>query len=202
MGTVSTDRVLLRDWYVENNGQPGSFGVLSRDSTQPIYIDAGWVTGHKEEGMELARIGDSIEFDLLNVDWYRIRAASYPTAVLINATNAPVSLTAAPYTQPQPPTVHKDVTIVSATTTVLWTPATGRRFVITHAEISSAAAGRTMLIDDTDAAGRRLLGGTFGAGGGVDSNASIPSGAVNRVLKVVTDNTGPIFVAVDGYETA
>lgn len=199
MGTVTTERVLLDDWYVENNGQPGSFGLLSRDNTQPIYVDVGWTTGH-QESIELARIGDACEFDLLNVDWYRVRAAAYPTTVLINATNAPISLTAAQYTQPQPPSQHFDAEIVLATTTTLWTPATGRRFVITHAEISAAAAGRVMLIDETDVAGRRLLGGTFGAGGGVDTSAVIPSRAVNRRLRVVTASTGPTFVAVDGYE--
>lgn len=199
MGTVSTDRTITEDWYIENKSQPGSFGCMSRDTTQSLIVEVGWSTGHSEI-IELVRVGDSCEFDLLNVDWVRIKAETYPTAALINMTNAAIALAAAPYTQPQPPNVHKDATIGSATTTTLWTPTPGKRFIITHAEISAAAAGRVMLVDDTDTGGRRLLGGTFAAGGGVDSNASIPSGAVDRVLKVVTGSSGPTFVAIDGYE--
>lgn len=200
MGTVSTERVLLDTTHLENHGQPGHFGLLSRDSTQPIYVDVKW-SGHAEV-IELVRIGDACEFDLLNVDSIEIRAATYPTTVLLEYTNAPIALTAAPYTQPQPPNIHHDATIATATTTTLWTPAAGRRFIITHAEISCAGAGRVMLIDGTDVQGRRLLGGTFAAGGGIDTSAVIPSGAVDRLLRIVTPGGGDTFVTVDGYEQA
>lgn len=99
--------------------------------------------------------------------------------------------------------IHRDVTITTAATTALWTPAPGRRFVLLSAFISTDTAMRVAIVDDVDVAGRRPVDGYFGANGGASPNL-IPAPYVStnpdNVARVVTAANGNVKVRVSGYE--
>ncbi len=203
MGTVSTDRVITASMTIENHGNPGTFGLVSRDPTQPIYIDMFGPAGG--ERIEIIRVGDSTSFDLLNIEQVVISAAHYPTEALINFTNLDIELDSAPFVTfvsgPTQFSAHFDGTITSATTTTLWTPASGKRFVIMHAEISTDSAMRVALVDGTDVAGSRIMAPYLAANGGEVRDAPYSSKAINTLLRVVTGASGNVFVEVDGFES-
>ncbi len=99
--------------------------------------------------------------------------------------------------------VHRDVLITTATTTTLWTPPTGRKFVVASAFISTDAAMRVALVDDADVVGQRIVDGAFAASGGASPNkvpVPYPSRTTGAALKVVTGGAGNVRVQVDGWE--
>ena len=202
MGTVVTDRVIPAAFIIENHGAPGTFGLVSRDPTQPIFIDLAGARGG--ETIEIDHIGDSTSFDLLGIDQITIRAASYPTQALINLTPLSIELTAAPYTSAAPPGasgVHRDVTITLAGSTVLWTPSVGKRFVVTSLILSTDTAQRVAAVDGADVAGSRIAAPYLAAAGGLIYTGPYVSAAANNALRIITAAAGNVFASVDGYET-
>lgn len=202
MGTVTTDRIIRAPMTIENHSAPGTFGVVSRDPTQTIYITINGQYGGEE--IELVRVGDSTSFDLRDVDTIVIHALAYPTEALINFTNLDIELDAAPYVTlvngPATFLAHFDATITSATTTTLWTPTAGKRFVINSFMMSTDTGGRVALVDGSDVAGKRIAAPYLAANGGM-VGGPYTSQALNNILKVVTP-AGNTFVSVDGTESA
>lgn len=199
---ATTEQVITQPLNLENAGQAGSFGIVNRDPVASITVSLQTDAG--EQIFTLVHQGDSCSWDLASAQHVVVSSSVYPASILILASGLTgVSLDAAQYVIPTSPVpgVHKDVTITTATTTTLWTPATGRRFVIEHLEISTDTAMRIAVVDNADSAGQRLAVGWFASNGGLVDNAPKYSGAVDRVLKVVTGGAGNVFVAVDGYES-
>lgn len=203
MGTVTTDRVIPREWKIENHGNRGTFGLVSRDPTQPIFVDMHGAAG--SESIEIAHVGDSTSFDILNIDAIIVRAASYPTRALVNFTTLDIELDAAPFVTVIPTDqviVHRDALITGAVVgAALWTPAAGRRFVITDYLISQDFTGQVVLFDNVNAPGSivsapYMINGVPVAGGGYTSVAP------NDVLRITTVAGGHTFVSVNGTETA
>lgn len=99
--------------------------------------------------------------------------------------------------------VHRDITITAPGTYDLWTPSSGRRFVLMSAFVSTDTAMRIALIDDIDAQGRRPVDGYFATNGGASPNL-IPTpyvaAAPGNVLRVVAGAGGNVKVRVSGYE--
>jgi len=98
-----------------------------------------------------------------------------------------------------------DITIAAAGTYPVWTPSSGRRFVLTNAFISTDAAMRVALVDGADIAGSRIIDGAFGVNGGASPNlvpVPFPARSVGNVLQVVTDGAGNVRVQVRGWEVA
>lgn len=99
--------------------------------------------------------------------------------------------------------VHRDVTIAAASTTALWSPAPGRKFVLVSAFISSDAAMRIALVDDTDTQGNRPVDQYVAANGGSSPNLiPVPyvSKGTGNSLRVVTSAAGNVKVRVSGWE--
>lgn len=203
MGTVTTARVITGPIRYENHGQPGNFGLVSRDPSQMIRVI--FQGASHAETIEIVKVGDSCSFDLLNVDSITIEADSYPTAALINYTNADIQLDSAPFVTLVPGvtgfTAHFDGTIAGAATTTLWTPAAGKRFVIDSFLISTSVANRVALVDGSDIAGKRIAAPYLAANGGM-IGGPYQSQAVGLALKLVTLAGGNVFVSVDGFESA
>lgn len=99
--------------------------------------------------------------------------------------------------------IHRDTAITTATTTDLWTPGPGRRFVLVSAFISTDTAQRVALVDENDTTGSRIVDGYFGANGGASPNLvpvpRVAAVAGNR-LRVVTAAAGNCRVRVSGWE--
>lgn len=205
MGTVSSDRLIPAEWKLENHGAPGKFGLSSRDPGQPIFIEVQGSAGG--EIIEIEHVGDSCSFDLLNVDFVRVYAATYPTRALIEYTNLPIEIQAAPYATLSGSGLigHFDLTVAAAATTAIWTPSTGSRIVVNSLFVSSDTQMRVAVVDNADSAGHRLLvAPAIPAGGSLARFFGDPDGfvssAVGNVIKLVTSGTGTVFVALDGYE--
>jgi hypothetical protein len=101
--------------------------------------------------------------------------------------------------------IHKDVTIATATTTTLWDPGPGQRFVLASAFVSTDTAMRVALIDENDVQGSRPVDGYFGANGGASPNL-VPVPYVSNLggqrLRVVTAAAGNVKVRVSGWTVA
>lgn len=99
--------------------------------------------------------------------------------------------------------IHRDVVIVAAATTDLWTPGAGRRFVLASAFVSSDTAMRVALVDEADVQGQRPVDQNLAANGGSSPNLVpvpyVSKGAGNR-LRVVTSGAGNVRVRVSGWE--
>lgn len=99
--------------------------------------------------------------------------------------------------------IHRDVTITTPTMTTIWTPSTGRRFVLASAFVSTDTAMRIALVDDVDAQGQRPVDGYFAANGGASPNlvpVPYPSKLAGNSLRVVTATGGNVKVRVSGWE--
>lgn len=98
---------------------------------------------------------------------------------------------------------HNDVVIATATTTTLWQPAPGRRFVVTRLFVTTDVAQTVTIYDGLNIAGRRVLRAPFAANGGTDPNgwpASYVAKLAGSALLVDNTGAGVLWVAVDGYE--
>ena len=90
----------------------------------------------------------------------------------------------------------------SETAQAIWTPATGKKFVITDIMISCSAAGTITVFDGTDSTTYRVIKGYFAANGGLTHNYRKPfeSAAINNVLKYTTGTGIAGSITVHGYE--
>ena len=84
------------------------------------------------------------------------------------------------------------------TAVALWTPATGKKFVLTDIVVSTATAGGITLLDSATI----IREYKFIANGGAVENMRTeePSGAVGNVLKVTTSGNLDCFIVVKGWE--
>lgn len=106
--------------------------------------------------------------------------------------------------------VHKGVNISTAATTDIWTPATGKKFVVTDYDLTVQGTGSLNLkvFDGTDASGNWLFNGAFGTNSITGQTFQLSrslvtpfvSSAVNNVLKITTDSTQTVKGVIIGYE--
>lgn len=103
--------------------------------------------------------------------------------------------------------VHRDFEFDTAqSATDVWTPAAGRKFVVTDFVLTATGEGDITLFDETDSAGNRLYKGTIGTV--QDLSTIIPvslkmpfvSSAVDNDLKLTTTGTIQVDGVVHGYE--
>ena len=84
------------------------------------------------------------------------------------------------------------------TATDLWTPGTGKKFVLTDISVSTATAGTITLLDEAAIIREYKLAAN---GGAVENLKSvIMSAAANQDLKVTTSGALDCFIVVSGYE--
>lgn len=203
--SATTEYKLTAPIHIEQAEQGGVFGVVNRSTgAQVVTVELQAIRGN--ETVTLKHVGDAVNFDLGDARSFIISADSYPCNILLLNTGIGMALTAAPVVTVAPApagavTFQADVTISSATTTTLYTPTTGMRFVLTSVLISTDGAERVMIVDNADTAGNRLVGGYFAANGGLALPGEWASSAVNNVAKVVTGGANNVFVSVTGYET-
>lgn len=96
-----------------------------------------------------------------------------------------------------------DIEAGDTTGVALWTPASGKRFVITRLVISCSAAGVVVVYDNTDDVANRIIKLDLGAQGGYvgDHNAKpSPSAAVDNKLYFKSDGSFTGTITVEGYE--
>ena len=99
--------------------------------------------------------------------------------------------------------LHKTVDFsASETAQAIWTPATGKKFVITDIIISCSAAGTITVFDNTDNAANRVVKGYFAANGGLTHpySKAFVSATANNVLKYTTGSGIAGSLTVWGYE--
>lgn len=106
--------------------------------------------------------------------------------------------------------IRKDFSYsTTQTNTVLWTPASGKKFVVTdyilNIRNSTLGAITVTIFDDTNATGNILYKQNLESGTNYDipSNLVTPfvSGAANRSLKITTSGNLMISGTISGYET-
>ncbi len=120
-------------------------------------------------------------------------AVTQPVSGSVTATDSVVSATL----------VHHAVDFTAGQTAqAVWTPASGKKFVITDMIISLTAAGTITVFDNTDSTANRVAKGYFTANGGLDHSCSKPfkSSTNDYVLKYTTDLTAAGSLVVWGYE--
>lgn len=90
----------------------------------------------------------------------------------------------------------------SATAQAVWTPAAGKKFVITDIIISTSAAGYLTLFDGTDNTTLRVAKFYLGANAGACKNYRKPyvSATADNVLKYTTGSVVAGSITVSGYE--
>ena len=97
--------------------------------------------------------------------------------------------------------VHVDARCNAGTTTTVWTPAAGKRIVLTHLTFYITAAGRVTVWHTTNETGKRIRDIDFQAAGGLDRSWNpgivLPVGAA---LKVTSTGTGTVDFQAEGYE--
>lgn len=106
--------------------------------------------------------------------------------------------------------VRKDFSYTTTQTdTVIWTPATGKKFIVTDYSInirnSTLGPLSVTIFDNTNAAGNILYKGNIESGANYDNVSNFvkafESGAINRSLKITTSGNLIISGTVQGYET-
>ena len=99
--------------------------------------------------------------------------------------------------------VHHAVDFTAGQTAqAVWTPASGKKFVITDMSISFTDAGAITVFDNTDSTANRVFKGYFPANDGFDHSCGKPfkSSTNDNVLKYTTDVTAAGSLVVWGYE--
>lgn len=99
----------------------------------------------------------------------------------------------------------RDITITTATTTLLFDPGPGQRVYLVSAFVSTDTAMRVAIVDEADIVNQRPVDGYFAANGGASPNL-VPKWyeaklAGNR-LRVVTAAAGNVKVRVSGFTLA
>lgn len=95
-----------------------------------------------------------------------------------------------------------DVT-AGQTAQAIWTPATGKIFVITDIVITCSTGGVITVFDSTDTAANRVFKGGLTANGGYDHTYAAVTrdgAAANNVLKYTSDGTFVGIITAYGYE--
>jgi hypothetical protein len=175
VGIVSTGWTIQQDWVKENDGQKGTFGIVSLDSTQSIFID---LAGPGiSETIELRAPGDNATFSLFRIDRVTVRAANYPTTVALKDTNADIVLGVAPAlsTTPPPaspaptpagfsgPTRVSVVTVGASATPLPASPLANRKAVILQNPADGSetifVGGSTVTADETTTGGYQIIAG-------------------------------------------
>ena len=89
----------------------------------------------------------------------------------------------------------------AVTDAVLWTPATGNRFVVSNIIVNTSGACTVAIFDDDESTIDTLFKGALGANATVviPYNIPRPSAGVNRSLRITTSATGG-FVQVWGWK--
>ena len=90
----------------------------------------------------------------------------------------------------------------SETAQAIWTPTSGKKFVITDMVISCSAAGTITVFDSTDTTATRIVKGYFAANGGLSQPYSKPrtSSTADNVLKYTTGSGITGSLTIQGYE--
>ena len=90
----------------------------------------------------------------------------------------------------------------SETAQTIWTPTSGKKFVITDMIISCSAAGTITVFDSTDSTANRIVKGYFAANGGLSQPYSKPrtSSTADNVLKYTTGSGIAGSLTIQGYE--
>ena len=105
--------------------------------------------------------------------------------------------------------VHKDASYTTAQTGVaLWTPASGKRFIVTDGLITASGTtdATVSIFDDTDATGARLYRGYLNVSNIGSTVINIPlktpflSTAADNVLKLTTSAAIDVDIILGGYE--
>ncbi len=120
-------------------------------------------------------------------------AVTQPVSGAVTATDSVVSATL----------VHHAVDFTAGQTAqAVWTPASGKKFVITDMSILLTDAGAITVFDNTDSTANRVFKGYFPANDGFDRHCSKPfkSSTNDNVLKYTTDVTAAGSLVVWGYE--
>lgn len=106
--------------------------------------------------------------------------------------------------------VRKDFSFSSAqTNTIIWTPASGKKFVVTdlimNVRNSTLGALTLTIFDETNATGNILHKATYESGSNVDVISNLVtaffSSDLNRSLKITTSGGLMVSGTVGGYET-
>lgn len=100
--------------------------------------------------------------------------------------------------------IHKDFEFTTQqTATIIWTPASGKRFVVTDLLISSTTAVGFIFFDETNASGNIIYKGNFTNQQGI-SNVSFRtpyvSNTANNHLRVTTSAAANFSGVLHGYE--
>jgi len=199
MGMTTTDQVIEAPITIENGGEPGVFGLVSRDASQEIRV-VMLATAHRET-IHVVNPGDSCSFNLLDVIQVIIEADTYPTRALIDWTNGAIVLGAAPFPNGFIGILHFDVTVGGAASTTIWTPTAGKRFVIDTFMLSTDTQNRVALVDGSDVMGSRIAAPYLAADGGM-VGGPYASQAIGNPLVLVTLGGGNVFCSVDGRESS
>lgn len=99
--------------------------------------------------------------------------------------------------------IHKDLEVIVAGTNNVWTPSTGKKFVVVDLIISSDALNTITVFDNTDISGNRLLKVRFPANSSpitVDFDVPFVSSTINNILKITTTTAAITNITVHGYE--
>ena len=117
-----------------------------------------------------------------------------------------MSLIINPVSKPVPTTIVVSLTnlrktgdyTTQQTNTALWTPTSGKKFVLTDIVISTATAGVITLLDNATIIRKYQ----FGANGGVVENPVSPdvSALADNILKITTSVAMTCFIVVKGFE--
>ncbi len=99
--------------------------------------------------------------------------------------------------------VKKSADFTSSQTNIsLWTPTSGKKFVICDIVVSASAAGTITIFDNTNDTTNRIVKLSLADNGGASINYRKPivSSAVDNVLKYTTDSSIAGSITVSGYE--
>ena len=97
----------------------------------------------------------------------------------------------------------RDLAVLGPGTFVIWSPAPGRKFVLTNAILSADGASRVAIVDGNDQQGARPVDLFLGANGGATPNLTpvpYPSQNADNQLKLVVAAAVNVKVAVRGWE--
>ena len=90
----------------------------------------------------------------------------------------------------------------AATDGIIWSPTSGKKWVLTDLIISSAVASTVYLEDDLSTGDSSLMAIVLAANGGICKRFSTPifSGEANSDLLITTTGAGAVYVCATGYE--
>jgi len=189
-------------------------GLYNESATDPTSGQAGAVRITAERGLHInLRNASGAEVGLSAAPLYIAAAASpgtFPVSGTITANLKDASNAAFSATNPLPvlvtgtgrTRVTKTATLTASQTAVdLWTPAAGKKFVITKVIVAITGAGTLTLFDGTNTAANNVFAGTQATGNREYNFIDpFPSAAINTVLRWTTGTGTAGELTVHGYE--